>query len=239
MRIDMEPQDRIRLVRNIFSRVAFRYDLLNHLLSLGRDVFWRNAAARRARVFQSGRILDLAAGTGDMAMTLSRTWPDSLVYGVDFTYPMLELAKPKLEKEGLNRVFLAGGDALCLPFPDNSFDTVTMAFGIRNIPDKVQAFQEILRVLNPGGRLLILELTFPRWSFVRRLYDSYLNRLIPVMGGLVSGQSGAYQYLADSIMDFPTPEAFRDLMTECGFVKSGFIKFTFGVCILHHGEKIQ
>ena len=237
MRIDMEPQDRIRLVRNIFSRVAFRYDLLNHLLSLGRDVFWRNATARRARVFNSGRILDLAAGTGDMAMALSRTWPESSVHAVDFTFPMLAMARPKLAREGLNRVSLTCGDALCLPFPDNTFDTATMAFGIRNIPDKVQALKEILRVLNPGGRLLILELTFPRWSFVRRLYDSYLNRLIPMLGGLVSGQAGAYRYLADSIMDFPTPDEFCNLMAECGYGISGYKKFTFGVCILHWGVK--
>jgi demethylmenaquinone methyltransferase/2-methoxy-6-polyprenyl-1,4-benzoquinol methylase len=237
MRIDMEPQDRIRLVRNIFSRVAFRYDLLNHLLSLGRDVFWRNATARRARSFRSKRILDLAAGTGDMAMALSRSWPESHVCAVDFTFPMLAVAKPKLAKENLTNVSLTCGDALSLPFPANTFDTATMAFGIRNIPDKVQALKEILRVLNPGGRLLILELTFPRWSFVRRLYDSYLNRLIPVLGGLVSGQTGAYQYLADSIMDFPSPEEFRDLMTECGYHESGFKKFTFGICILHWGVK--
>ncbi|MFH1138161.1 MAG: bifunctional demethylmenaquinone methyltransferase/2-methoxy-6-polyprenyl-1,4-benzoquinol methylase UbiE [Pseudomonadota bacterium] len=240
MRIRLEPSDRTALVQGIFSRVVGRYDLMNHVLSLGRDVFWRRAAAKRARLLGTGRFLDLACGTGDLALALVEAHPQARVIGTDFTWPMLEKAKEKIEAGGRpNRPDLAGADALRLPFPDRAFDSVTMAFGIRNIPDRRRALEEMHRVLWPGGRALILELTFPRWSLVRKFYETYLNRLIPKLGGLLTGQPLAYQYLADSIMDFPAPEDFLLEMQRAGFVKTSCLKMTFGIAVLHVGERAR
>ena len=211
---------------------------MNHVLSLGRDVFWRKAAAKRAKVFNTGRILDLACGTGDLALALAAARPQARVIATDFTWPMLEKAREKIEAGDLaNKPLPAGADALRLPFPQQSFDSVTMAFGIRNIPDRRGALKEMIRILNPGGRALILELTFPRWSFIRNFYETYLNRLIPKIGGLLTGQPLAYQYLADSIMDFPSPDDFTREMEEAGFVHTQYKKMTFGIAVLHMGEK--
>jgi demethylmenaquinone methyltransferase/2-methoxy-6-polyprenyl-1,4-benzoquinol methylase len=238
MRIKMADTERTELVQNIFTRIVHRYDLLNHLLSLGRDVFWRRAAARRIKSFRTKRILDLASGTGDMALTLAEQHHETAVFALDFNYPMLARARDKItDSRYHNRIKVNVGDALHLPFAAQTFDSLTMAFGIRNIPDRVQALNEMLRVLVPGGKAVILELTFPRWSFIRRLYATYLNRLIPWLGGLISGQGQAYQYLADSIMDFPDPARFCRIMSEAGFCRTGFLKLTFGIAVIHWGEK--
>ena len=237
MRIEMAAKERIELVQNIFTRIVHRYDLLNHLLSLGRDVFWRRAAARRIKMFHTGKILDLASGTGDMALTLAELHDQAAIFGVDFNYPMLARANEKIKAGPYhNRVKVNVGDALLLPFADQTFDSLTMAFGIRNIPDRVQALHEMQRVLVPGGRAVMLELTFPRWSFIRRFYTTYLDKLIPRLGGLISGQGQAYQYLADSIMDFPEPADFCQLMSDAGFSKTGFLQLTFGIAVIHWGE---
>jgi demethylmenaquinone methyltransferase/2-methoxy-6-polyprenyl-1,4-benzoquinol methylase len=238
MRLDLSPKQRVDLVRGIFSRIAGRYDLLNHVLSLGRDRFWRRAAARRMRLHKTGRLLDAACGTGDMALALAEARAPAVVVGLDFIEAMLEIARPKIAARRLeNRVFLVQGDACRLPFPDEYFDSASIAFGIRNIPDKTAVLSEMSRVLSPGGRLVVLELTFPRWSWVRRLYDSYLNRLIPAVGGLVSGQGRAYQYLADSIMDFDEPEELLGLFRQAGLTGTGFQPLTFGVAVMHWGNK--
>ena len=238
MRIDLAPEDRTRLVRRIFGRIVPMYDLLNRTLSLGRDAFWRRASAARAEAVRTGLFLDLAGGTGDQALALARTHEKARIVCADFTYPMLTRAAAKIEQRGLaGRVFPTTADACQLPFPDSFFDAVTMSFGIRNIPDKKKALAEMLRVLAPGGRVLILELIFPRWSALRRIYQTYLNRLIPVLGGAVSGDQDAYQYLADSIMDFPAPQDFRQTLDEAGFIRTGFKPYTFGVAVLFWGEK--
>jgi demethylmenaquinone methyltransferase / 2-methoxy-6-polyprenyl-1,4-benzoquinol methylase len=237
MRIELSTQDRVILVKEIFSRIVGRYDFLNHLLSLNRDVFWRRATAKRAKLVKTSRFLDVAAGTGDLSIALAQAWPGSTVVGLDFSYPMLAGGQEKIKFRTFNsRISLTCGDALALPFPDRSFDTVTMAFGIRNIPRKELALSEMHRVLVPGGQALILELGFPRWSFIRRFYETYLNRLLPRLGGLVSGQGAAYRYLADSIMDFPEPDCFQKLMQCAGFENTGYKPFTFGAAILHWGS---
>lgn len=237
MRVNLEANERIDLVKNIFARVVPQYDFLNHFLSLGQDVFWRNATARRAKLFKTNRILDIACGTGDLAIALKNEHPDAYVTGIDFTFPMLEKADEKLASKKIQSISTACADALRLPFKDESFDSATIAFGIRNIPDRLKALQEMHRILQPGGNVLVLELTFPRVHMIRRFYDTYLNRLLPKLGGMVSGYGLAYQYLADSIMDFPDPEEFRMLLKQAGFVKAGFRKYTFGIATLHWAEK--
>lgn len=238
MRINLSPQDRTRLVKGLFHDVAPRYDRLNRILSLRRDVFWRRAAAARVRLFQTGRVLDLACGTGDLSMAVADRHPESRVIGIDFTSAMLVRALEKIRNDARSgRIFYANADALRLPFPDESFDTVTIAFGIRNIPDREQALKEMMRILVPGGRVMVLELSFPHASFIRRMYDNYLNRLIPRLGKMLTGQEKAYQYLADSIMDFPGPEEFRELMARCGLRDTRFIKLTLGIATLHWADK--
>ena len=225
-------------MRSVFSKAVSHYDLLNHTFSLGRDIFWRKAATRRVAAFDTGRMLDVACGTGDLALALAEAHPGAKVTGLDFVYPMLQRAIEKSKEASWGRrIDWMCGDAMGLPFPDNHFDAVTMAFGIRNIPDRPDALREMLRVLTPGGRCLILELTFPQWPPIRRFYNSYLNRMIPKVGGLVSGNELAYKYLADSIMDFPSPAEFENLMKDTGYIRTGYHNFTFGICAMHWGVK--
>ena len=238
MRVPLEARERTALVRGIFSRVVKRYDLLNHVLSLGRDVFWRRVAARKTGNDKTGRLLDLACGTGDQALALLEANPSARVTGLDFTHPMLVRASEKLKEKNLSgSIDLINGDALALPFPDCSFDAVTMAFGIRNIPDKEAALREMRRVLVPGGRAVILELAFPRWPLVENFYRVYLTRLIPKLGWLISGHALAYQYLADSILDHPDPRTFKNMMSEAGFAEAAYHKMTFGIAVIHFGKK--
>ena len=234
----MKPDDRARMVRDIFSRAVTHYDLLNHILSLRRDVFWRKATAGKARPFNTHRLLDVACGTGDLTLALKQAHPQAQVIGTDFTFPMLKQAGEKIKTAKHAPVIdLCSGDALKLPFRDRFFDCATMAFGIRNIPDRSGAFEEMERVLVPGGRALILELTFPKWSFIRKFYNTYLNRLLPRIGGLISGNAAPYQYLADSIMDFPEPQALCHELAAAGFYRTGYITYNFGICVLHWGIK--
>ena len=239
MHVKFTPEERIAFVKWMFARVVPRYDLLNHVHSLGQDIYWRKAAARRAKVFQTGRILDLAVGTADMAMALKDAFPKARIIGADFSYPMMKRGQEKLaSRPDRDSFHLTGGDALHLPFPDHTFDSLTIAFGIRNIPYHDQALKEMHRVLVPGGRVLVLEMTFPRWSFIRLLFNSYLNELIPKFGGLVSGVPEAYEYLADSIMDFPGPEEFCRKISRAGFESVQYKKLTFGIAVVHWGEAL-
>ena len=238
MRVNLKPDERIALVRHIFSRVVPHYDLLNRLLSLRRDVFWRRAAARRAHVFDTYRILDMACGTADLSLALSQRHPEARVFGIDFTIQMLERGRKKLVQNNFDRrIHLAAANALCLPFPDATFDTVTIAFGIRNIPDRRQALSEMRRILVPGGKALILEMSFPPWPIIRRMYDTYLNRMIPVLGRWLTPNPVAYQYMADSIMDFPSPEELRTEMETAGFVATGYHPLTHGITLISWGYK--
>jgi len=237
-RVKLTQVERISYVRDMFGWLALHYDLFNHVASLGRDRFWRQATARRVKVFKTGRILDVAAGTGDQCLANVRAHPGSTVFGVDFVYPMLKVGQNKFRSLNMNTcLFPVASDALCLPFPNESFDCATMSFGIRNIPDHLAAMKEIYRVLVPGGRALILEMTFPRWSFIRRFYNIYLNRLIPVLGNIISGNPKPFHYLADSIMDFPLPQSFCRIMQKAGFKRTRFYKMTIGITVLHLGEK--
>jgi demethylmenaquinone methyltransferase/2-methoxy-6-polyprenyl-1,4-benzoquinol methylase len=237
-RVKLSSEERVFFVQDMFTRLASRYDLFNRIASLGRDNFWRKATARRIKLVKTSRILDLAAGTGDQSLANALVNPGARVVGTDFLYSMLEIFKGKIKEKAMSgRIVTTAADALRLPFPDESFDSTTISFGIRNIPDHLAALKEMNRVLVPGGRSLVLELTFPRWSLIHRLYDTYLNRFIPILGSLISRNPQAYQYLADSIMDFPSPEEFCRLMETAGFSRTGYTKMTFGVVVIHWGDK--
>jgi demethylmenaquinone methyltransferase/2-methoxy-6-polyprenyl-1,4-benzoquinol methylase len=240
----MEPapeasdEARVKQVRRIFSTITDRYDFLNHFLSAGRDVYWRRFLVRRLRFFQTYRLLDLATGTGDVALESARCHPAIMVTGLDFAAPMLQAARPKIIRAGLaDRIRLLQGDALNLPFPDGHFDAVTVAFGIRNMPDRARVFAEVQRVLVPGGGFSILEFTTPQGDLFRRVYFFYLHRWLPRLAKIFTGNPEAYRYLAESIMRFPYPADFVREIGAAGFQEAGKYALTGGITYLYEGKK--
>lgn len=227
----------IREVRRIFGKVAPVYDLLNHVLSLGEDMRWRRFVARCLRPGPCGRVLDVACGTGDLSLAVARRPGSPLVVGLDLVPPMLG---PALRKTAASKVKvrLLCGDATRLPFGDACFDAVTMGFGIRNIPRRVEAMAEMARVLNPGGRLYVLEFTTPQGPVVERIYRQYLMRFLPKIGGLISGDEASYRYLAETIAEFPTPPKFRSEMQAAGLHAPRSHALTRGIAWVHIAEKI-
>ncbi len=201
MQVQDVTEAKAQAIRKMFSEIAPRYDLLNRVLSAGVDQVWRVAAVKAALERNPGRILDLATGTGDIALLLKKVAPESEVVGGDFAPPMLELARKKAEKAGFNIDFVEA-DALKLPFPDHRFDAVTIAFGFRNFADYPRALAELYRVIAPGGRLCILEFPPPPRSGLGVLYRFYFTRILPLIGGLVSGSASAYRYLPESVERF-------------------------------------
>jgi len=221
----------------MFDAIAPRYDLLNRLMSLGVDQGWRRRTvdAIAPAVEAGGAILDLATGTADLAIAMARRWPASAVVGLDPSPRMLEIGRKKAQ----NRVQLVEGDARRLPFGDASFAAVTMAFGIRNVPgdQRVVALREMARVVRPGGRVAILELSEPRGKLLGRLARFHVHTLVPRLGALLSG-AREYRYLERSIAAFPPPEAFADLMRAAGLRVVAVQPLTFGVCCLYVAEVV-
>jgi len=229
---------RIGMVKEIFATVTPKYDFLNHFLSLRRDVVWRHFTTRKMRFFETHRLLDVATGTADLAIDAASTHPSVQVTGVDFAQEMMDLGRGKIGKRNLfERVRLLRGDALSLPFIDGCFDVAAIAFGIRNIPDRIRAIREMTRVVVPGGQVMVLEMTFPENWILRGIYGIYLKRLLPSIAKHFSRNPAAYHYLADSIMNFPSPDAFARLMEEAGLVRVAKHALTFGVTYLHIGLK--
>ncbi|MFH1059178.1 MAG: ubiquinone/menaquinone biosynthesis methyltransferase [Pseudomonadota bacterium] len=236
----MDETAQIREVRRIFNRVAPVYDLLNRVLSLREDVRWRRFVARSLRLPASGgRVLDVATGTGDLALAVAARPERPRVTGLDLVPAMLGPAVRKMGKAQKSGAALSlmAGDALALPFPAASFDAVTIAFGIRNIPRRVAAMAEMRRVLKPGGRLHVLEFTTPQHPAVRRLYTRYLRLWLPRLGGLVSGDTASYQYLADTILHFPAPADFRAEMAAAGLMAPRSHALTQGIAWVHIAER--
>jgi demethylmenaquinone methyltransferase / 2-methoxy-6-polyprenyl-1,4-benzoquinol methylase len=228
--------EHVGMVREIFATITGRYDFLNHLLSLRRDIAWRRFAVRQMRFFNTFRFLDVATGTADLAIEAANGHPHIHVTGIDFSPEMLAVGQKKITKRGLtDRIRLLQADAMTLPFPDGSFDAVGVAFGIRNMPDRLRALREMRRVLVPGGRVFVLEMNFPRNRFWQGFFDLYLNRLLPGVARLFSGNPAAYHYLADSILHFPGPQAFMNLMAEAGFRNPERHSLTLGITCLYIG----
>ncbi|MBI1723990.1 MAG: ubiquinone/menaquinone biosynthesis methyltransferase [Gemmatimonadetes bacterium] len=231
------PSDKRRYVREIFSEIAPRYDLLNHLLSLNVDRSWRRKAVSRLEWERrpGGVFLDACAGTLDFAATLAGC-PGfrGKVVATDFALPMLRLGRRKTSPDV---VWPAGADALQLPFGNAVFDGGMVAFGVRNLADLDAGLLELFRVLRPGTRLVILDFTTPAFTPVRALYLFYFRRILPVVGRIVSGHPTAYSYLPASVMDFPSPEALERRLERAGFHDCGHIRLTGGIAAIHWGVR--
>jgi demethylmenaquinone methyltransferase/2-methoxy-6-polyprenyl-1,4-benzoquinol methylase len=224
-------------VRTMFERIAPRYDLLNRLLSLGIDRWWRRRALRALdwRRAPAGQYLDLCAGTLDVAAQLSRQRGfRGFVVGADFATPMLEAGAGKAPRSVVAPVT---ADAQQLPLRDASVDGATVAFGIRNVASLEAALREAYRVLAPGARLVILEFTTPRRSLVRAAYHLYFHRLLPIIGGAISGHPSAYRYLPDSVAHFPAAPELARRMTDAGFDDVRWTSLTFGIAAIHSGRR--
>jgi demethylmenaquinone methyltransferase/2-methoxy-6-polyprenyl-1,4-benzoquinol methylase len=219
----------------MFDGIARRYDLLNRLMSFGLDRGWRKKLVRALALPPRAQVLDLATGTADVAITIARTHSDCRVVGVDPSTGMLEVGRHKIAGIELDaRVTLQAGDAQALDFPDQTFDGVCIAFGIRNVPDRARALAEMARVTRPGGRVVILELSEPRGGLLAPLARFHIRRLVPRLGALLSG-SREYSYLQSSIAAFPPPETFADMMRTAGLDVLAVTPLSFGVCHLHVG----
>ncbi|HEV2342145.1 MAG TPA: bifunctional demethylmenaquinone methyltransferase/2-methoxy-6-polyprenyl-1,4-benzoquinol methylase UbiE [Candidatus Acidoferrales bacterium] len=237
-----------RQVREMFSRIAPRYDFLNHFLSLSFDRLWRRRTAQRfLRLMRrpDARILDVCCGTGDLAFALDRAREKALCYaagtrasivGCDFAEPMLGRAREKASRGG-RRVEFAAGDGLRLPVRDASFDLVTTAFGFRNLANYEGGLREFARVLRPGGELGILEFTEPKNGALAAFYRFYFSRILPRVGGAISGSGDAYSYLPESVRKFPGPEALKEMMQGAGFREVNFERWTGGIVALHRGVR--
>jgi demethylmenaquinone methyltransferase/2-methoxy-6-polyprenyl-1,4-benzoquinol methylase len=217
-------------VRDAFARIADRYVLTNHVLSCGADIWWRKVVTARIRKWKPARLLDVASGTGDLALEIQDACPDCEVIASDFCAEMLAHAASR----GIEKTLVA--DALNLPFPDGSFDVVTVAFGLRNMADYPAALREMHRVLKPGGRLLILDFSLPD-GILRTPYRLYLHHILPRMAGWVTGQRDAYEYLGGSIEQFPSGPAMTALMETCGFTETDATPLTFGVVSIYQGTR--
>ena len=227
-------------IKIMFDAISADYDRLNHLLSLGIDRSWRRRALREiVDPAQVQRILDLACGTGDFSLEIARRMhPDSRLTGLDLSPGMLAVMQKKLEKAGWDgRIETVEGDAAHLGWDEGHFDRVTIAFGIRNFPDRGAALREILRVLKPGGKLVILELSLPSVPVIRGLYKLYFQHLLPRIGGAVSGDRKAYEYLPASVIAFPAPQEWMEFMRQCGYAEVRHRAFTLGVCRMYTGIK--
>lgn len=225
-------------IREMFNSIAPRYDLLNRLLSLGIDRKWRRFAVKQIRFAEGGRILDVATGTADVALEIAAATPVSVtVTGVDFSPQMVELGKEKVKRSQFaDRISLEVAPCEAIPFAENSFDSATIAFGIRNVVDRSCGLKEILRVLKPGGRIVILEFSNPQSKIFKALYNFYFLKILPVVGGLISNFS-AYKYLPDSVLEFPSREEFKKIMTEAGFKAVNHKDLTFGIATVYTGDK--
>ena len=226
-------------VQKMFDNIAPTYDKLNHIMSLNEDKLWRRHALKEIVDGTPQRILDVACGTGDSTISIARAAAEGTkVTGADISEGMMALVTEKAEKAGvLDRIDLQVADGEALPYEEGTFDRVTCAFGIRNFEHKEKGLEEFRRVLRPGGRAVILELSVPQNKVLRWAYDLYFLHILPWVGGKVSGDKAAYKYLPASVHNFPAPKEFCRMMEEAGFRSVRFRTFTFGLCRMFTGER--
>ena len=236
---EVDTQAKAGLVADVFHSVASRYDLMNDLMSGGIHRVWKRFTIELSGVRSGNAVLDIAGGTGDLAARFADiVGPEGRVVLADINDSMLKVGRDKLLDNGrLGNLEFVQAHAQCLPFPDDSFDCVTIAFGLRNVTDKDAALRSMLRVLKPGGRLLVLEFSKPANPLLSKAYDTYSFRVLPLMGRLVANDADSYQYLAESIRMHPDQETLKDMMEDAGFSKCEYHNMTGGVVALHKGVK--
>ena len=225
-------------VRRMFASIVGRYDLLNRLLSLRRDVYWRRVAVALGQIPRGGDVLDLCAGTGDVALEIVRQGSGARVIAVDNCEPMLIRGLHKAKRaNAADQIRFAVAPAEELPFADATFDRAFVAFGVRNIADRRRGLREMARVLRPDGRAIILEFSTPSSPLFGPLYRFYSHRILPWIGGLLSGNRAAYEYLPASVDGFPSPEGLQALMEDAGFIDVSVVHLTFRIVTVHQGRK--
>lgn len=232
-----DPQRKRKFVRGMFDGIAGTYDLLNHLLSAGIDVVWRRKTVDLLDPKPGWQVLDLATGTGDLGFEVASRDPTISVRGADVSIGMLRHGVEK-ERSRADRLDFLAGDAEGLPFPDASFDGVTIGFGIRNVADLPLGLREMHRVMKPGGRLAVLEFSKPTTPIVRGIYFLYFKRILPLIGKLVSRDPQAYTYLYESVMLFPEGDVFCSHLSEAGFDSVQQVRLTFGIASIYIGCKV-
>jgi len=232
--VNLTGADQARYVQAMFSRIARRYDLMNRLMTVGQDTRWRREVIHRAHLPPGGRLLDLGAGTGDLAREAEHRAPASWVVAADFTLEMMRVGRAQYSFTQLN--WLAA-DALCLPVPNETFDAVVSGFLLRNVIDVGQCLGEQYRVLKPRGYLVALDTTRPPKNFLRPLIDFYLQIIIPNLGRIITGEADAYTYLPETTRSFFEAEQLADIMKEAGYSQVGFRRLMFGTIAIHWGRK--
>ncbi|GAA5525844.1 ubiquinone/menaquinone biosynthesis C-methyltransferase UbiE [Microbulbifer aestuariivivens] len=236
---EVPVEEKAGRVAEVFHSVAARYDVMNDLMSGGIHRLWKRFTIELSGARPGQTILDIAGGTGDLTARFSRiVGPEGQVVLADINESMLRVGRDRLLDRGIaGNVVPVQADAQYLPFPDNTFDCITIAFGLRNVTDKDLALRAMLRVLKPGGRLLVLEFSKPQSKLLEKIYDQYSFRLLPLMGKLVADDADSYRYLAESIRMHPDQETLKQMMVDAGFVDCEFHNMTGGVVALHKGLK--
>lgn len=231
--------DKAKRVAGVFHSVAAKYDVMNDLMSAGIHRVWKRFTIELSGVRQGNVVLDIAGGTGDLTAKFSSlVGSDGRVVLADINDSMLNVGRDKLTDKGIaGNVFYTQADAQYLPFPDNSFDCITIAFGLRNVTDKDMALRSMLRVLKPGGRLLVLEFSKPSNPLLEKAYDAYSFSLLPIIGKVVTNDSDSYRYLAESIRMHPDQDTLKNMMSEAGFDHCKYYNMTGGVVAVHKGIK--
>ena len=225
-------------VAGMFNDIAYRYDFLNRFLSIGIDIQWRKKAIRELKDLQPKTILDVATGTADIAIMAARILQPKKITGIDISDGMLDFGRKKVAKAGLgNLIDLLNGDSETINFPDDSFDAVTVAFGVRNFQDLEKGLLEIKRVLRPGGKLVVLEFSRPKTPGIKQLYKVYMDIVAPGFGRLFSKNRNAYKYLDESIKKFPERENFTTILDNLGYTHTYCKPLSFGICSIYCGVK--
>jgi len=231
-------QSKKQQVAAMFDKIAFRYDFLNRFLSAGIDVSWRKKAIKQLKALQPKLILDVATGTGDVAILAQKILRPAKITGIDISEGMLEIGRNKIAKLSLqNEIELLKGDSETLSFADNTFDAITVAFGVRNFQNLEKGLSEMLRVLKPGGKLVVLEFSRPKQFVFKALYNLYMNKIAPGFGQFFAKNKDAYQYLNDSVQKFPEGEQFISILQNAGYTATYYKPLTFGICSIYCGSK--
>ncbi len=233
-----DSRNKSQQIKEMFNNIAPAYDFMNRAMTFGIDRIWRRKAVKMVARNPHAQILDIATGTGDLALLLAKKTDTRHITGLDLSPGMLSIGVSKAEKQGVaDRITFTEGDSLAIPSADNTFDAVTVAYGVRNFEDLHKGYREMLRVLRPGGTVTVIELSTPRKQPFKALYHFYTRTLVPLVGRLISRDTRAYSYLPESIAAVPQAERMTKIMEEAGFTDTSFRRLTFGTCTIYQGKK--